>query len=249
MSLKDLLKHLEELYQPALFTDFCPNGLQIEGAGTVRRVGTAVSASLKTIQLAKEHKLQALIVHHGLFWNRDPYVILGAKKEKIQILIENGISLLAYHLPMDAQQQIGNNWKAAINLGWENLEPFYQLSGMFIGVKGKVPKQTREKFKQRLEAYYGHPAATAFGGGEEIASAALISGGAYKQIQDASAHGIDCFITGNYDEPAWPLAFEEKINFFALGHAATERVGPRALAEQLKKLQYESVFLPDDNPF
>lgn len=249
-TLKQLIQYLNELYQPELFADFCPNGLQVEGVSKVSSVATAVSASLETIEKAVKQKVQLLIVHHGLFWNRDSQVISGVKKEKIELLLKSGISLMAYHLPMDAHVTFGNNWKAALDLNWTNLKPFYKANGAFIGVQGNIPKQSRKNFKKQLEKYYNHEAIVAFGGKTEIQSAALISGGAYKQLEDAAALGIDCFITGNFDEPAWPKSFEEKINFYALGHSATERVGPKALAKHLQeKLKLITQFIPDENPF
>lgn len=245
-----LVKYLDELYQSHLFSDVSSNGLQVEGGEKIKKAATAVSASLKTIEQAAKQKVDALIVHHGLFWSRDPYALTGAKKEKIKILIENEISLLAYHLPMDAHEPLGNNWKAALDLGWEDLQPFYKMNGIFLGVKGAFKTCSREAFQKQLEKYYGHSAAAALGGKKSVSSAALISGGAYRQIQDAAKAGADCFITGNFDEPAWAMAHEEKINFFALGHSATERVGPKALAEHLKmNLKIETLFLGDNNPF
>lgn len=249
-NLKKLIKQLNELYQVNLFKDFCPNGLQVEASLEIKKAATAVSASLQTIKKAAKLKVQALVVHHGLFWNHDSLVISGAKAEKIKILLENGISLLAYHLPMDAHRTIGNNWKAAMELNWTNLEPFYLLNGMAIGVKGKVGNLTREGFQKKIEKYYSHKAEVAFGGKNKIQTAALVSGGAYKQIKEAAAEELDAFITGNFDEPAWYSAFEEKINFFALGHAATERVGPKALADTIKQsLKLDCHFIDDDNPF
>lgn len=246
----ELLDYLNDFYQSSLYTDVSSNGMQIEGGQNIKKVATAVSASLKTVEKAVKDKVDALIVHHGLFWSRDSYAITGTKKDKVKLLIENEISLLAYHLPMDAHESIGNNWKAAKDLQWFDLKPFYKMNGMFIGVLGHFKEISRENFQKQLEDYYGHVATTALGGKKTVVSAALISGGAYKQIYEAAVMGVDCFITGNFDEPAWPAAFEEKMNFYALGHSATERIGPKALADHLKKqLGIEAFFIKDENPF
>ncbi len=245
-----LFKYLNEIYQSPLFVDFCPNGLQIEGAMEISRVATAVSSSLETIHQAIRANVQALVVHHGIFWNRDSYPILGVKRNKVACLLKNNLSLFAYHLPMDAHQQIGNNWKAACDLGLNDLEPFYKSNGNYIGVKGAIKSISRRDWQRKLEEYYGHPAVTALGGNEMISTVGIISGGAYRQIEDAACENLDAFVTGNFDEPAWHLAFEEKINFYAMGHAATERVGPRALANHLTEhLHIECLFLDDQNPF
>ena len=248
--LNEIVKGLEQEFNCADFRDYCHNGVQIEGRADVWRAATAVSASLATIEEAVKLGVQLLVVHHGLFWSRDPHIVVGAKREKLRLLLENEISLLAYHLPLDAHQQLGNNWRAAIEMGWQQLEPFGELEGRCIGVKGKVSLQERATFQAAIEEYYAHPAHVAAGGKEQVESVALISGGAYRSIGEAAAAGVDCFITGNYDEPVWHEAFELGINFFALGHSATERVGPRLLSDYLADtFCIESSFIDIYNPF
>lgn len=250
ITLQEFFEYLEQLLPTEKIVDYCPNGLQVEGKPSIKRIGTGVSANLATIEAAAAKGVDALIVHHGLFWQRDSYVIEGVKKEKLKLLLDHGISLFAYHLPLDLHQEIGNNWLAAKELGWQELQPFGYLNGIPIGVKGIIPDTSRKEFQANLERYYGHPATCALGGKENVATAALISGGAYKNIADAVQAGVDCFITGNFDEPAWSQAFEEKINFFALGHSATERVGPKALSQRLTKdLGISCEFLDIHNPF
>jgi len=244
ITLQELCDDLDRFYNVSEFEDFCPNGLQIEGKKEINRAATAVSASLETLQKAVDAEVDALIVHHGIFWNRDPYPIVGAKREKIDLLLKNGISLIAYHLPMDAHEEAGNNWKAAKDLGWENLEPFS------IGVKGSFSPIDVSEFQSLLEKYYDHKAHTALGGREKVSSAALISGGAHKEIEAASREGVDCFITGSFDEPVWHAAKEEGINFFALGHSNTEIIGPKALGKYLsEKFSIDTKFLHVPNPF
>jgi dinuclear metal center YbgI/SA1388 family protein len=245
-----LAEYLKELLDTPKIVDYCPNGVQVEGCNKIFKIATAVTASQKAIEAAVECGPQALIVHHGLFWNKDDYAITGVKREKIKLLLDHQISLLAYHLPLDAHRDFGNNWKAAKDLGWENLEPFYFSNGVFYGVKGTIKAVSKEEFQRKLEAYYGHPAYCAFGGKPIIKTAALVSGGAHRQISDAVKEGVDCYITGSFDEPVWHIAEEEKINFYALGHAATEKIGPRALGDHLKeKLSLEHRFLDIANPF
>lgn len=249
LTLKELCRYLEELFIQDKCDDYCPNGLQVEGNQKVNKVATAVSATLETIEKASELGVDALIVHHGMFWQRDSYVIEGIKKKKLEILLKKGISLFAYHLPLDMHQQVGNNWRAAREMGWTNLQPFGSYNGALIGVRGEV-KLTQEELKTQLERYYQHPATFAPGGPQSIRQVGLISGGAYKSLGEAAHEGLDAFVTGNFDEPAWYQAFEEKINFFALGHSATERVGPRALNQHLiDELRISSQFIDIPNPF
>lgn len=250
ITLQELCAYLEELLQPSLFSDGCPNGLQVEGHPKIKSIATAVTASLATIEASIEAGADALIVHHGLFWNRDSYTITGTKRKKLHLLLKSGLSLLAYHLPLDAHREYGNNWRAAIELGWENLEPFGRYGNVSIGVKGTFKSQNRNTFVDKLQNYYNHPAHMALGGKENISSAALISGGAYKSILEAASENVDCFITGNFDEPAWHMAFEEGINFYAMGHSNTEKIGPRSLGNHLyEHFGIPCQFLDLENPF
>lgn len=250
ITLQGLCDYLADYLHVSEFTDYCPNGLQVEGKGEIRKVATAVSANLETIEKAVENQVDALIVHHGLFWNRDPYPIIGVKRKKLDLLLKNEISLLAYHLPLDAHRTVGNNWRAAMDLGWRDLEPFCDVQGQMIGVKGAFDPIPVKEMLAHMESYYRHPAHTALGGKEQVASAALVSGGAYKSIQDAITEGVDCFITGNFDEPVWSEAHEGGIHFMALGHSATERIGPRALGQHLvDACGLKSGFLDVENPF
>lgn len=248
ITLQQLIDYLTKLYECPITGDYCENGLQFEGKEKVSKAGTAVTASLATIEAAVEAKVDVLITHHGLFWKGDGSSIIGAKKARLELLFRHNISLFGYHLPMDAQPEIGNNWSAARDMGWQNLEPFGWMNGAFIGVKGTFPSKPRDAFKKELEAYYNHPAACAFGGKDQVQSAALISGGAYRSIPEASKEKLDCFVTGNFDEPAWHMAHEERINFYAMGHSATEKVGPQALAKKLSEL-VPTVFIDISNPF
>lgn len=250
LTLKELHDYLNEFLSMSAVADYGPNGLQVEGKREVKSVATAVSASLKTIEMAVSKGIDALIVHHGIFWNRDSYVIEGTKRKKLELLLRNGMSLFAYHLPLDIHPEIGNNWKAAKEMGWFDLQPFGILNGVFIGVKGKILPITKEELKAQLEAYYNHPAAIAYGGPDMIESVALISGGAHKSILEAAQENINAYITGSFDEPVWHQAIEEKIHFYALGHSATERVGPIALANHLcRALPIPCSFIDIENPF
>jgi dinuclear metal center YbgI/SA1388 family protein len=250
LTLSQLHNFLDKLLEPTLFTDYCPNGLQIQGKEKILRIGTAVSASLETLEAAVAAELDALIVHHGLFWKGDPFPIVGNRKKKIALLLGSGLSLFAYHLPLDAHNTIGNNWQAAADLNWHSLLPFGEFNGAKIGVLGKIEATSPATLQAKLELYYEHTAHYAPGGKESIEKIALISGGAHKAISEAAAVGADAFITGSFDEPIWHLAKEEGIHFYAMGHSATERVGPRALGELIEKtFGVSHTFVDITNPF
>ncbi|MBI3236652.1 MAG: Nif3-like dinuclear metal center hexameric protein [Chlamydiales bacterium] len=250
ITLQELSAHLDTLLTPQDFTDFCPNGIQVEGKKEIRKLGFAVSASVAAIETAKNRGLDALIVHHGVFFNSEPLPICGVKKQKLQTLLTSHISLLAYHLPLDAHPRIGNNWRAALDLNWSDLKPFGRFQNQMLGVQGHFPKMPVEKFQNILEKYYGHQAHTALGGEKEVSCAALLSGGAHKMILEAADKGLDCYITGSFDEPIWDIAHERGIHFFALGHYSTETVGVKALCIYLQELlNIECEFIDLPNPF
>ena len=166
------------------------------------------------------------------------------------MLLDHGISLLAYHIPLDAHQEFGNNWKAARDMEWGDRQAFGSYKGQLIGVRGVLPHLSVTEVMERLESYYDHPAMHAPGGPEAIRSIALISGGAHWSIKEAIQHGIDAFVTGSFDEPIWHIAREEKIHFFALGHAATEKIGPKALGDYIQsELELPCQFIDEVNPF
>lgn len=244
-TLKEIVDYLKGYLEPVYRDDYCPNGLQVEGKEKVEKGAFAVSASVHVIEEAIKWDADFLFVHHGLFWKGDPYPLVGTKRKKVKLLLEHDLSLIAYHLPLDAHEEVGNNWKAAKDLGWGDLAPFQD-----IGVRGTFKSCSAEAFKEKLERYYGRKAEAVLGGKEEISSAALVSGGAYKLIPQAKGAGVDAYISGNVDEPAYHLAMEEGVNFFSLGHDATEKVGPKALAEHIKeRFGIKTLFIGENNPF
>lgn len=251
MNIADLLIHLNTLFSSESFSDYGPNGLQIGNPNTnIEKIAVGVTADLATIQATVNLGANVLIVHHGLFWKGMPYPITGMLYERIQFLIKHDIQLLAYHLPLDAHPTIGNNWKVAHDLQWIDPQPFGS-SLPYLGVQGSFPPISIENFVEKLSNYYQSPIkAQALGGPQTISSAALISGGAYKELSQAILCKIDCFITGNFDEPAWSMALENHVHFLAFGHTATEKVGPKALADYLQtNLQVSSTFIDTGNPF
>ena len=214
IKLKVLRTYLDRILPSNGIVDNGINGLQVEGSDEVLSIATAVSASLSTLEGAVDAGVNALIVHHGIFWKGGSPVIEGTLQKKMKLLLENKISLFAYHLPLDLNPLIGNNWRAAREMGWSDLEPFGLYQGSFIGVKWKVTPQSKEDFKKILETYYGHSATCAWGGPDVVQRVALISGGAHKSIFEAAQDRLDAFITGSFDEPVWHQAQEEKINFY-----------------------------------
>lgn len=248
--LKTFSQYIDSILQPGRFSDVCINGIQVQGKKKISHLAVAVTASLYTIRKAQSIQADCLLVHHGLFLKGRDVVISGSLKEMLGVLLAHDISLLAYHLPLDAHQELGNNWPAAKLLGWTDLEPFGNFQNMKIGVKGTVEPTSQEEMKKKLEKFYGHPAQTVFGGKKQIRSCALISGGAHKAIPEAVLEEVDCFITGTTDEPVWHQAHQDKINFYALGHAATETIGVQLLGEHLaEQFNLKLTYIHENNPF
>lgn len=250
ITLQELLHYCNELLQPHLFSDFCTNGLQVEGKRAVRHLAAAVSASLGVIRRAVAVGADSLLVHHGLFWQRDSHDIIGVQHLKLKELVTHDLSLIAYHLPLDGHRSLGNNWLAANRLGWSDLEPFPANERQPIGVKGRLPPTPRELFASQLAQFYSNRIDSVLGGREVITSAALVSGGAHKLITQAALEGLDAYVTGTRDEPTWHASHELSVNFFAVGHSASEVIGPQELGRHLAAhFDLAFTFLSEDNPF
>ncbi len=248
VTLQELCLYIDQRLNCQNFLDYQPNGLQVEGKVLIKKVGLAVSGSLETIERAVELGVDALIVHHGIFWKDDPYPIVGVKRKKVEKLLSQKISLLAYHLPLDAHETLGNNFGGAKHLGLTSLTPFF-IKGSVLGVIGEAPGWSFDVLKERLETFYEHKATMAPFGKDKIFKVGIISGGAHKMIQQAIDLQLDAFVTGSFDEPVWHMAKEAGIHFLALGHSATERIGVKLLGEELKnRFGLDTVFIADNNP-
>lgn len=250
MKLTDLEGYLAEYLALSRFSDEAVNGLQVEGRPEVRRLALAVSACREVFLKAAAAGADAVLVHHGLFWKKEgPQPLRGPLGRRVKILLEKELSLLAYHLPLDAHPEVGNNAVAARDLGLTDLEPFVLYHGTPIGYRGRFPSPVpREAFVASLEAYYGHRAFVEPSGPDPVSTVAFCSGGAAREAREAAEAGLDAYVTGEAGEPEVFLAREAGLTFAALGHHATERVGVRALGRHLASaFGLETVFLEVEN--
>lgn len=232
------------------FDDESLNGMQVEGAEKISSVAFAVSACAEAFRKAAACGAQALVVHHGLFWKgHGPEPVTWTLATRLKLLIKSDISLFAYHLPLDAHSESGNNAVAARSLGLTKLKPFGDYHGMKIGWKGALARPVElDKFIARLEKYYGHKASVVKGGAKLLKNVGIVSGGAAKEAMQAADEGLDLYVTGESSEPATYLVREAGLNFAALGHYATERVGVMALADHLgKRFGLKTYFIELDN--
>lgn len=242
---------LNEKLSPQLIKDYCPNGLQVEGASEINKVVTGVTASQVLIDYAVSVNADALLVHHGYFWKGEPEAIRGMKGKRIRTLIKNDVNLYGYHLPLDIHPELGNNARLAELLDIEvidGLEGHPQSVAMF----GKLAQpMTGEAFALKIaQVLSREPLHIAPEQAEKmIETVGWCTGGGQDYIELAASKGLDAFISGEISERTTYTARELNIHYFAAGHHATERYGIKALGEWLASAHGLDVeFIDIDNP-
>jgi len=230
-----LVARLDQLLEPQRFKDYGPNGLQVEGRGQVRKIVSGVTASLALIEAAVERSADAVLVHHGLFWRGQDGRVTGWMKQRLALLLAHDINLLAYHLPLDAHPELGNNAHLALRLGLKAFEGaagrFGESELGFLGARqdGGV-HESPQALARAVEQALGRPVTLVAGQGGPVRTVAWCSGGAQGYFEAAIAAGAQAFITGEISEPQAHLAREMGVSFIACGHHASERYGAPALA-------------------
>jgi len=249
MQCDELVKYLDELLETAGFSDYGPNGLQVEGCLAVKKVVTAVSASVELFEKAIGMHANTILVHHGIIWNHERPLYQGGYKQRVKLLLENNLNLIAYHLPLDAHLQFGNAAQIAVRLGLRNREPFGEHKGNFLGVQAYAGGITHAEMEQRIRSEINRDALFFPYGPERIERIGIISGGGQKETNQAVLAGLDMYITGEASEFVMHLAQEERIHFVAAGHYATERFGIQALGDHLAEtFQLDVTFIDIPNP-
>lgn len=244
--LKTLLDYCQQRLDVGAFDDYCPNGLQVEGSGEVRHLVTGVTASLALVQAAVEAGADTLLVHHGYFWKNEPAPIVGMKGERIRLLLQHQVNLLAYHLPLDAHSELGNNAKLGELIGCSSAAPV-AAGGLLWGGELPGPVSASELADILSQSLDREPLLVT-GGEQPIRRLAWCTGGAQGMIEQAADLGFDAYITGEVSESTVHVARERGIHFYAAGHHATERYGVRALGEELAArfdLQHEFIEIPN----
>lgn len=220
----EIIKHLNDYLQISDFKDYGPQGLQVEGRDTVGKIVTSVSASVQLFEEAADRDADMIIVHHGILWDKASTVIRGGYKRRIEMLLVNEMSLLAYHLPLDKHADIGNNALAAKEFKMKNLQEFAE-----VGLMGDIPPCSFDDLLKNVQdVFHTDPLVFAYGP-ERIQRIGICSGGADRYIEEAVNAGLDAFITGEFSEPTMHQAKEGRIHFIGAGHYATERLGVLAL--------------------
>jgi dinuclear metal center YbgI/SA1388 family protein len=245
-----LLKTLNALLKPEMIKDYCPNGLQVEGKKQVSKIVTGVTASQALIEHAVSINADAILVHHGYFWKGESPCITGMKRKRLQTLLQYGINLYAYHLPLDIHPILGNNAQLAKLLGIHDITSLEENNPQSVVMQGRFdggisPTKLTDLLSTKLLKIPLHEPAI----NKHIETVAWCTGGGQGYIQLAAEKGIDAYITGEVSEQTIHTAREMNIHFYAAGHHATERYGVKALGEYIQQqLGIETVFIDIDNP-
>ena len=232
MNLLELASYCDDLLETARFDDYCPNGLQVEAGREVGLLVTGVTASQALIDAAVAAGADALLVHHGFFWKGESPCICGLKGRRIAALIRNGVTLLAYHLPLDAHPQLGNNAQLARVLGFGAVQAPEGEQGLVW--RGELARELPlDELAGRVGAALGRAPLAVAGGERPVRRIAWCSGAAQGYIEQAAGLGVDAYLSGEISEPTVHLARELGIHYLAAGHHATERYGVQALGAHL----------------
>ncbi|MEP4148351.1 MAG: Nif3-like dinuclear metal center hexameric protein [Halioglobus sp.] len=246
--LKILIDWLDETLQPGSFRDYCPNGLQVEGSAQVAKLATGVTANQAVLDKAIEWGADALLVHHGYFWKGESEPVVGMKRKRLGALLANEVSLLAYHLPLDAHPTLGNNARLGVLLGIKAHAPLQPEEPFSVGNVGELQVSAGE-LCDKLQSLTGREPLLIGNRERALKRIAWCTGAAQSYIDAAVAAGADAFITGEISEQTVHVAREEGIAFIAAGHHATERYGVQAVGEAVaEKFSLQHQFFDEDNP-
>ncbi len=231
LSLKDLLRWCDSTLSVSAFKDYAPNGLQIEGNPQICKIVTGVTASLALIEAAIAEQADAILVHHGYFWKNEDQCLTGIKAQRIRKLMQNNISLLGYHLPLDAHPELGNNVAFAELMGFKisgGLDPHEKNP---IGHIGQCTPMTATDMADLITSKLGCGPRHLAGGPEIIRTVGWCTGGAQDFIQQDAKMGCDAYFSGEVSERTFHEAAELGIHYFGCGHHATERGGIMRLGQ------------------
>jgi dinuclear metal center YbgI/SA1388 family protein len=246
----DLAKAFDAVLQPERFRDYGPNGLQVEGRAQVRKIVSGVTASLALIEAAIAAEADAIFVHHGLFWRGQDGCVTGWMRQRLAMLLAHDVNLFAYHLPLDAHPQWGNNAQFGLRLDLTATARFGDQELGFLGAREHGGGfADASELGRHVEAALQRPVVVVAGAQRPLQKIAWCTGGAQGFFEAAIAAGADAFITGEISEPQAHYARECGVAFLACGHHASERYGAPALAGHVaRQLSLEHAFIDIDNP-
>ncbi len=247
MQLAELSDYIGRLLEVGRFRDYCPNGVQVEGRTEIKRIATGVTASQRLLEAATAWGADAILVHHGYFWRNEDATVTGIKKRRISHLLTHDINLLAYHLPLDAHPELGNNAQLAKRLGLIGQGRFGEQDIAWYG--GLQTPQTLGQFSAHIQQALQRTPLIIGNSEHMLRRIAWCSGAAQSYFEQAVALGVDAFLTGEISEQTVHIAQETGVAFISAGHHATERYGVQALGEHLaRQFNIEHRFFDMDNP-
>ena len=247
MKREELVDYLDGLLVPGKFRDYCPNGLQVEGCAEIVRLVAGVTASQALLDVAVARNADAILVHHGYFWKGEDGRVTGIRRKRLSSLLANDINLLAYHLPLDAHPELGNNAQLAQRLGWVEEGRFGEQDIAWLG--SLVGPGTLAELAADVARVLGRAPLVIGEGSKLIRRIAWCSGGAQSYFEQAIALGVDAYLSGEISEQTVHLARESGVAYLAAGHHATERFGVQALAEHVaQQFGIACEFVDLDNP-
>lgn len=246
MKLNQLIEYCDDFLSVQNYKDYAPNGLQVEGKSEVQKIVTGVTACQALIDQAIACQADAILVHHGYFWKNEPQIITGMKRKRIHSFLNNNMSLIGYHLPLDGHALLGNN--AMLGKLW-SLEDITPVEGSLVRL-GQLNKAVSiESFIDIVEQSLGRKPLHLPGGPDLVKTIAWCSGGAQGYIDKAIEWQADVYISGEVSEQTTHQAVENDIHYLAAGHHATEKLGVKALGEHLAgKFGLEVTFVDIHNP-
>ena len=252
IELTQLVAEADVLLMPEQWKDYCPNGLQVQGRKEVQRLVTGVTACQALLDEAVAVEADAILVHHGYFWKGESPELVGSKFKRIKTLIDNEVSLLAYHLPLDGHAIYGNNARLAEVLGFEVRGKLDENNSNSVVFHGRLHRPATGSMLAKTIANKLNRQPLHIDGSREdkvIETIGWCSGGAQGMIDLAIDRGLDAYLTGEVSEQTFHQAMEAGIQFFAAGHHATERYGVQAVGDYLADaLGLEHRFIDIDNP-
>lgn len=250
MDRTQLLQAFDALLQPDRFRDYGPNGLQVEGKPSVRKIVSGVTASRALIEAAIKAQADAIFVHHGLFWRGQDGRVTGWMKQRLALLLAHDINLFAYHLPLDAHPELGNNAQLALHLGLAAQSRFGEQDLGFLGARSDGGSfASAEDLADHVKNVLNRPVVLVNVSQRAIKKIAWCTGGAQGYFEAAIAAGADAFITGEISEPQAHYARESGVAFLACGHHASERFGAPAVAAHVAgQFGLAHEFIEIDNP-
>nr|WP_315483054.1 Nif3-like dinuclear metal center hexameric protein [uncultured Undibacterium sp.] len=244
-----LAQFLANELQVARFRDYCPNGLQVEGRNEIKRIVSGVTACQALLDEAVRLEADAILVHHGYFWRGEDMRVVGQKFQRLKTLIENGISLFAYHLPLDSHPALGNNAQLAKLFGFEVCGRFGEDELGWLGKLSAGQVLNVAQLAAHISTQLGREALMIGQADRPVNTIAWCSGAAQNMLGAAIDAGASVFISGEISESTVHLARESGVPYLACGHHASERYGVQALGQLIaQEFGIEHQFVDIDNP-